>query len=109
MKKSKLNSMTKDLFNEPIKDFDLLQEPIAGKLIYQGRVLTLSEKDNIISQAKLIKSIELFGMLTNEMKYLCEKKIYLDSKDHFDIATGKMGLWFIDVLKKKLDRLSTMK
>lgn len=109
MRKSKLNSITSGLFNDPVKEVDLLREVAPGKLVYKGRVLPVNEKNNLISQAKLIKSTPLTGLLLDEIKHLCEKKIYLDSKDQFDIAVGKMGLFIVEQLYKKIEKLSTMK
>ena len=109
MRKGKLNLITKGLFNDPVKEVDLLREVMPGKLVYKNSVLSSAEKNDVISQAKLLKSLTLHGLLMDEMKHLCEKKIYFDSKDQFDISVGKMGLFLVDVLQKKIDKLSTMK
>lgn len=109
MKKSKLNLITKGLFNDSVKEYDVLREFSPGKLMYQDRFLTPFEKNNLISQAQIILKLDLYNMLSNEMKQLCQQKIYFDSKDQFDIALGKMGLWLFDTYEKKLKKLSTMK
>lgn len=107
MKKSKIDLLTKGLFNEVSKT-DVLTEVSPGKLVYKGKLLESIERADLIGQAKLLKKLQLFEMLMYEMKHLCNEKIYYSSKDLFDLSTAKMGLWFIDVLEKKIDKISTM-
>lgn len=109
MNKSKLNLLTKGLFSKTINEEDILREVAPGKLVYGERLLSSGEKNNLISQARFLKTSELYKLLLDEMVFLCEKKIYLDSKDHFDLAVGKMGLWLMRTLQKKIDLISNMK
>ena len=109
MKKSKLNLITKGLFNNPIKEEDVLREVAPGKLSYSDRLLSSGEKNNLISQAQFLQKAELHKLLLDEMVFLCQKKIYLDSKDHFDLAVGKMGLFLMDALRMKINKIANMK
>lgn len=108
MKKSKLNSLTKGLFSDKSKAEDVLREHPSnpGKLMRGSKVLSVMERNSLIEQAKFLQNQDLMSILLNEMKYLCEKKIYEDSKDQFDVAVGKMGLWYVDVMKKKIAKLA---
>ena len=107
MTEETINSICKDLF-VGIRENDLLQ--IEGKQIfYHGNLLTDAEKKSIIGQAETIKTLELWGLLTNEMKTLISKKMYYDSNTKEDILFAKAALWAIDVLENKINNLSKMK
>lgn len=106
MTKDKINLICKDLFNS-ISEKDCLTT-IKGKLAYRGKVLDQKQRDIIISQAREIKNMDLFQLLCNEMKYLSNKKMYYESQTPEDILFGKAALWVIDILEKKIDKLSTL-
>ena len=109
MKTAKIDRLTKGLFNKPVKEEDVLREPLPGKLVLNGRVLSIAEKNDLINQAQYLKASGLNNILLDEMKHLCQKKLYFDSQTPLDLAVARMGLWFVDVYEKKLEKLSTMK
>ena len=106
MTKDKLNLITKDLFNNK-KESDCLSS-IGGKLSFNGKVLDNKQKETIIGQAKEIRNMDLYILLMNEMQYLANKKMYYESEGEYDILFGKAALWVVDILKKKVDKLSSM-
>lgn len=107
MTKGKINLITKDLFNT-VGEQDVIS--IEGKeLFYKEKVLTDADKKSIISQAKTIQDMGLWKILVDELKYLSNRKMYFDSKTEEDILFAKAMLWTVDVMEKKIDKLSKLK
>ena len=106
MTKDRLNLITKELFNNK-KEKDCLRM-VNGKLILNGKVLDVKQRDIIVSQAKEIKNMDLYQLLCNEMEYLANKKMYYDSTTLEDLQFGKAALWFIDIFKQKVDNLTKL-
>lgn len=107
MTKEKINLITKDLFNTK-SEKDIIS--LKGRdIIYRGKVLTDGEKKSIIGQAEVIKKLEIWNILQDELKYLANKKMYYDSKNEEDILFAKAILWTVDILGKKIDNLSKLK
>jgi hypothetical protein len=108
MTKKKINSLSRGLFNN-VSQKDTLREIAPGKLLFQDKILSPVERLDLISQAKTLKKLTLFNVLLDEIKFLSNKKIYLDSKNDFDILAGKMGLWFEEQMRIKVDAIARMK
>ena len=108
MKKWLINLLAGSLF-KLVSENDFYRVGEKGTLIHRGRVLTDVEKHRIISEAKFLQSSETLLALLAEMIYVANKRIYFDSKDATDMLGGKMVLWTIDVLVKKIDNLSKLK
>src|SRR3972149_7488913 len=105
--KKKLHGLAQGLFNSVSEKDILVFEN--SKLIHNGNVLTVAEVRIIIEQAKTIQSLDLWRLLVDEMKYIANKKMYFDSKSEEDILAGKMVLWTVDVLEKKISNLSKLR
>ena len=79
-----------------------------GKLYFKDKELTKEQVVSLVAQANELKNMDVFRLLMNEMKYLCNKKMYYESESTDDILFGKAALWFIDVLEKKITNLSNL-
>jgi hypothetical protein len=106
MTKEKINLITKDLFSSK-KEKDCLTT-IRGKLAYNGKILDTAQVSTIISQAKEIRNMDLYQLLTSELEVLANKKMYFESEDEMGILFGKAVLWTVDILRKKVDKLAEM-
>lgn len=91
-----------------VSENDFLMSDKTGKLIYQGNPLTSEQKSSIISQAQVLHSMDLYKLLMNEMKYVANKKIFFDAKNIDDMMAGKMVLWTLDVIEKKIENLAKL-
>lgn len=92
-----------------IDDAMQLTQNINGVFFYKGRALTWSEYNDIIYEAKTILSLPLFEILIKDLEYAACKKMYKDGGDDLELLKGgKWMLFTIDILKKKLEKLSNL-
>jgi len=97
----------KHLFNGITED-DILKF-VNGRLIHKGIVLSQQQKNSIIISAEnLIHNEALVAILT-DLKATANKKIYHDSLSIEDTVAGKMALWVVDLIEKKIVNLSNLK
>lgn len=82
---------------------------IHNKVIYKGNILSDEQKHGIIEGAKTLQSLDVWKILCDEMRFAANKKIYHDSKDTTDIIAGKMVLWTVEVMEKKINSLVQFK
>lgn len=80
----------------------------AEALRYGDKVLSKAEKDEFVSQAKVILSTKLWGIIVNEMRGAAYKKMFEKSEGWEDMTYGKALLYTLEVMEKKLDTLSKM-
>lgn len=97
----------KDLFNGITED-DVLKL-VNGTLIHRGVPLSHEQKNSIINAAASLKSNNAITAIISDLKFTANKKIYHDSESIEDILAGKMALWVIDLLEKKINNLASIK
>lgn len=102
----KINLITKDLFPSVEKDDTLHWEN--KRLFFKGKEVTRETLKDFSTQARVLKELPLFKILTDEMKLLAQKKIFDDTLTLEDMKIARMILWTIDVLGRKIDNLSKM-
>jgi hypothetical protein len=102
----KINIITKDLFPSVTQDDILHWEN--KRLMYKGQQVSRETLASLSSQAKAIKSFDLYKILTDEIKFLAQKKLFEDTQTVEDLKIARMILWTIDVLEKKMDKISQM-
>lgn len=98
----------KHLFKLVLEE-EFLRTDQRGNVWYNGKVLTKEQRIDIKDQAQLIIKQPLFMMLVKEMQYVASRRMYHDSKDEIDMLGGKMLLYLIDVLCKKLYNIGGLK
>jgi hypothetical protein len=106
MTKTKLNYITKALYNDVKKEDVLVLKD--GKLCLNGKPISDETKKSLANQAQTIMTMDVYKLLMDEMRVLSNKKIYYDSKTEYDIMFAKAILWTIDVLEKKLANISKL-
>lgn len=102
------NAAFKALFNT-IDESDVLKQLSNGDFAVGGKILPQSHKDALLADAKLLKTMPLWDHLLKDMKYESNKKMYENAQSVDDIIFGKACLWLLDVMEKKIDKLSKMK
>lgn len=101
-----INFIARQIFNLVVEN-DILK--VSGnKVIHKGRVLTNDEKKSIIGQAKSMNEMFFWELLLTEMKHIGNQKIYFESKTESDLLAGKMILWVVDVMERKVKNLSNL-
>ena len=100
--------ITKHLFKIITQD-DFLTVDKQGIIWHKGNALSVAQRQGLIKMANEIRNNELFTLLMKEMTFVANKEIYFNSKTISDVLGGKMCLWTLDVLTKKIENLSNLK
>ena len=79
---------------------------IERKTIYIGdKKLAENHKKEIISQAKLIKELELWKILQERSKFTANQRMFNLSKNFDDVVFGKAVLYINDVYNNVLNNI----
>lgn len=98
--------LVKHLFNG-IDEDDFLY--IKGKSLYIGKTkLSNKEIKELASTANILKQSALWEILVKQIKLSANKKMFDSSTNIDDMYFGKAALYTIDLLDRKLDKLSRM-
>ena len=100
-----VNLLTKHLF-KMVLEHEFLNVDAKGRLWYQGRQLSKDEVADLGEQARLILKQPLWMLLTTEMQHVAQKKMFHESKDAWDMTSGKLMLKVIEIMSKKLYNIS---
>jgi hypothetical protein len=102
-----LNWIVKNLFNG-ITDDDILHHD--GQTLYLGKK-PLSQRDvkEIVTGAKVIQEMYTWQLISRELKQIANQTMYEKSKSVDDMVFGKVMLLVIDLIEKKLKKLSSLK
>lgn len=97
--------IVKDLFNL-VDGEDILRVDTRGGIIFRGQVLPKEEVEAIKRDAAHFRDSFLWKALTNEVKYIANKRMFEKSQTLDDILAGKLLLYILDVLENKIKQLS---
>jgi len=100
------NYLLKHLFNA-ITEEEILKHN-GKKFIVGGKELPEADYRDITSGARAMKEMYVWKMLSKEMKWNANKDIYQKSQTIDDVLFGKAVLYTLDVMEKKLDKLSQL-
>jgi len=101
------NWLLKNLFNAISEDDILKYEK--GKFLLRGIPLDTRVTGNFVSQANSILKSQLWKHLTDDIKYISNQRMYEKSTTIDDVIFGKAMLYNLDILERKLERLSKLK
>jgi hypothetical protein len=100
------NYLLKHLLNAITEDQILIHN--GKKFIVGGKELPEADYRDITSGAQAIKSMYVWQLLCKEMKYHANEDIFNKSQTIDDVMFGKAVLYTVDVMEKKLDKLSKL-
>ncbi len=109
-KVKKINELKvlQDLFNA-VTENDILFQPKGSKdLYYRGKKLSPEIRAKMISDANLLKTMDLWSILLDCMKYEANKKIFNEAIDGDSLIFPKAMLYTVDIFQKKVDNLSQL-
>lgn len=98
--------LIKHLFNTIDKD-DVLRV-VKGKVMFKGRALSLDVIEKLKEDCAKFKNSTLWKILSNELKYLHNIKMYEESMDYQSMLMGKMGLYNLDIIEQKLNQIESL-
>ena len=108
IKTALINFIAKHLF-KLVTESDFLRIDNNAQVSFRGKLLNSIEREAIVVEAKNLHANEMWKLLQNEMVYVANKKMFYDSSTTDDILAGKMVLWTLDVMQKKIDKLSRLR
>lgn len=93
-----------------LSDEELLHvDPKSGKAYVGGREISRDELDEISDDAKAIMKSKAFALVYRAMLDAARKKIFDEGHDRFSLDQGKMVLWTLDVMVKKISNVASLK
>lgn len=107
MKRRILNFITKHLFNGIIETDFLFYNKSNHKLYIKDKELSDRYTQSLYARAYKLKDDALLNLLTNEIKYIAQKKIYYGNSQD-DIMFGKAMLYNLDLLQNKINAMASM-
>jgi len=107
-KVKQIHKAAKDLF-EILDSSAQLRITSTGALTYKGKIVPEAQKRRIAEEAKLILSLEFWGILMDDMKQVACRKMYEEATNEELLVGGKWMLYTLDVMYKKLYNLSKLK
>lgn len=95
-----------NLFNGVNEDDFLVFNKSTKSFKINSKTVGLSELKKIKEHTKFINSSSVFKLILNEMKSIAYLKMFENSQTEKDLLAGKMMLYNIEVLRKKIFNLS---
>ena len=104
-----LNFCLNHLFNAVTED-DYFYENRENKKLMIGNIPASDQKlKNFKSDAQMMLHSELWTQMMKDLQYAANKKMFLDSRNMDDIVFGKAMLFCLDVMNKKVKRISLLR
>ena len=108
LQKQLSNFLAKHLYNCITED-DILQVYSRNKVIYKGRNLPPDQISKISDNARMFKNSLLWGAISDEVKQKLNYRMYVGGKSDEDLLAGKIGLYILEIIERKIQELSNLK
>lgn len=105
LKNKVLHYLVKNLLKGVTLD-EVLRSDGKGGIIIRGRKLSLEQADRIQVEAEYIQSSITMKLLFDDMEYLAQQTMFHKSTKYDDVLFGKVMLYVVDILKKKIANLA---
>lgn len=99
-----LTMAVKRLFNTVGPD-DILKIHNETQWTHAGRPLRLEEITLLRAEAEQFMRSRLYKILQDEVRYLANKKMFIDSREVIDIVAGKLLLYYVDIVNTRIKRM----
>jgi len=103
-----INFIVKNLFNGITED-DILRIVSREVVFYKGKKLPQEDVERIKNEAERFIKSPLWRYLHDEVRYQANLRMFNKSQTVDDILAGKMALWVLEVIRKKLNVLRQLK
>ena len=105
LKRWAIHYITKHLLRF-ISEEDLLRPDGKGGIICRGKKVSREMQDQMAAEAEYIQNSITFKLLMTDMEFLANQTMFKKSSSFDDMMFGKVMLYVIDILKKKIANLS---
>lgn len=99
-KEELLTLAVRKLFNT-LSAQDILKEE-GGVWFYMGKAMTDAEKGMLVSEATILLDSKLWNILTTDICYRANQKMFVASVNTDDLVAGKLWLYTLDAMKTRL-------
>ena len=107
LQKKFINLLVKNLFNA-IDEKNIVE--VKGRTMFVGGKETTDDKaQRIKKEAGAFEDSFIWQVVSNQVKYEANKKMFLKSVSTEDILHGKMALWVLEIIEKKLKELASLR
>ena len=107
LRKKLINTATRHLFKHLTSD-DILRVNDQNGIMYKGKPLSREQLAMLSRDAQTFRNSTLWQILSDEMKFHANKRIFENSNTMEDTISGKMLLYYINLAEEKLEKLSNL-
>lgn len=101
-----INLLVKHLFNA-IDEKNIVE--VRGRELFVGGKATTQDKAKRIKKdAETFEDSFIWQVLSNQVRHEANKKMFYKSGSVDDILHGKMALWVLEIIEKKLKELTSL-
>ena len=108
LKNQTLNNNVAELFNT-ISEKDVLFREKDGRWILARQEITEGQLRSMAEEAEFILRCKVWKEVTKCMKYLINRKMFLESRTIEDLTAGKLLLYYLQTLEDVLKTASSLK
>lgn len=102
-----INWLAKDLYKTVTED-DFLIVGEKGAVKFKGQVLDATQKADLIRNAKDMLDNQMWQLMLIELSHEANKKMFFQSATMNDLVGGKLILWTLEQMHKKVRRIATL-
>ncbi len=104
LQKKLINILVRNLFNA-ITERDILLIDGKGQWRYKNKKLTEDTIQRLKDDADTFANSTLWKILTDEVRYKANQRMFETSNNTYDLLAGKMLLYAIDIIKSKINNI----
>ena|SRR3990167_3011878 len=104
LKREILTESVKKLYNAISAD-DILRQQSDGSWLFQGKPLMGVEVAQLKEEATMIRSMKLFYIIKQDLRYQIGRKIWEECKTKEDILWGQLITWIWDVINTRIKKM----
>lgn len=80
-------------------------EYIKGNILKDGKKIEENDIKRLANEIKLIRELDIFGIVTSTLNMEAQTYIFKDSKNFKDVLNGKMILWTLRQMNGYFDKI----
>lgn len=101
-----LTRAAKKLYNT-IGAEDILKQHETGHVTFMGKSLSKGDIDLLVAEARQLESMRIWKVIEADAKYQANRKMFLLSRNEFDLIGGKIWILAIDAINQRLANLKS--
>lgn len=107
LKRKLIKWVVRDLFNG-VTEEDILNVKSKNQITFKGKPLSKEQVEQLKNDAIAIQGSALWKLMSNDMKYLANKRMFETGETETDLIFGRVMLYWVDVVDTKLKNLKNL-